>query len=397
MADSVFLDINELGWPQPTYQQNGLATFENLSSLQVGIGTQSWKADQSGIWLGGKTFSTAPFSVTMSGILRATGAVISGFIAVGGAAADVNAGIVTINGGKITAGSLTVTSAEIVSLSASKLTAGTIDASVITVTNLNADNIKSGTFKVGGGGQPNAIEITQGGSGSSGNSRLIWTPSNSRIWADSSGNIGLNSKGSGGGHGLYLYENDTQVAFFANGSQANFAGGVHSDGGFNVGDPGGSNFDSRFNGNVILGDMRLNTSNGYSRFVFKDGGGTERVSITPNGSSSHLDMNGFSLQLASNKTAIVPTSSGFRALYCVESPEVWFMDFFYPDKGIDPLFDEVTEGKSFFIKAKDGTGKTVMQVWRHRKAHADKRFEEKTVADFEANEKFLSMAKAKVV
>ena len=99
-------------------------------------------------------------------------------------------------------------------------------------------------------------------------------------------------------------------------------------------------------------------------------------------------MNGYSLQLTSSKTAILPTSDGFRALYCLESPEVWFFDFCKTKEEIDPLFLEVTEGKIKFTKTDDGE----YQVWRRRRGHANRRFGVKTVEEFEANERFLRMS-----
>lgn len=52
---------------------------------------------------------------------------------VGGAAADVNAGVTTISGGKITAGTLTVTSAEIESLEAGKITGQIVNAQIANI------------------------------------------------------------------------------------------------------------------------------------------------------------------------------------------------------------------------------------------------------------------------
>jgi hypothetical protein len=48
------------------------------SSIAIGSGNTIFKADQNGIYLGNTTFASAPFRVSMDGILTATGAVISG-------------------------------------------------------------------------------------------------------------------------------------------------------------------------------------------------------------------------------------------------------------------------------------------------------------------------------
>lgn len=134
-------------------------------------------------------------------------------------------------------------------------------------------------------------------------------------------------------------------------------------------------------GSVVL---RINRLNGELNFDNIGGG---RI-LVPNGAGTTIQVNG------TNKTAIVPTSQGYRALYSMESPEVWFMDFYDPAKGIDPMFKEVTEGESYFVNAHDSLGKRFIQVWRRRKGHPE-RFEEKTPEEFAQNEKFLNMARVK--
>jgi len=90
-----------------------------------------------------------------------------------------------------------------------------------------------------------------------------------------------------------------------------------------------------------------------------------------------------------SKTAIVPTSQGYKALFCVESPEVWFMDFCGEDKVLDPMFVEVTVAPYHMIKC-EGNG---YQVWGKRKGHETSRFDSKSKTEFIANEKFLNMNK----
>jgi len=89
------------------------------------------------------------------------------------------------------------------------------------------------------------------------------------------------------------------------------------------------------------------------------------------------------------KTAIIPTKSGYRALYCMEAPEVWFMDFCETKDSIDPMFLEVTEGEMKFIKCDDGT----YQVWRRRKGVADRRFDERSEREYKANNVFWNTPK----
>lgn len=166
--------------------------------------------------------------------------------------------------------------------------------------------------------------------------------------------------------------------------------------------------DLQTNSNLIWYDSKL--AGGRSRYVFKDTGGTERFSITPDASpNTKLEMNGHSLRLTSDKTAIMPTSKGYRALYTLESPEIWFMDF-CPGKRFlnmksgwkfwkwywdwtfkpDPTFMEVTEAPYVIMK----TGhKDVVQVWAKRKGKAGIRFDEKTEEEFKKNEAFWNQAK----
>ena len=89
------------------------------------------------------------------------------------------------------------------------------------------------------------------------------------------------------------------------------------------------------------------------------------------------------------KTAIVPTSKGYNALYCIESPSVWFMDFCEEKNNLDPMFKEVTVAPYHYIKCEDGG----YQVWGKRKGHEFSRFESKTEEEFLANERFLNMNK----
>jgi hypothetical protein len=115
----------------------------------------------------------------------------------------------------------------------------------------------------------------------------------------------------------------------------------------------------------------------------------------------HVFCNDFTINGVS-KAAIVPTTKGYKALYCSESPEVWFFDFCYGKKTSrkwytpwirdwfikpDPLFLEVTEGQIIIMP----TGmKNTVQIWRRRKGLANKRFEDKTEKEFQENNKFWS-------
>lgn len=56
----------------------GSDVLDNILSMQVGNGSQVFRSDQSGIWLGASKFADAPFSVDMEGNLVATSADFSG-------------------------------------------------------------------------------------------------------------------------------------------------------------------------------------------------------------------------------------------------------------------------------------------------------------------------------
>lgn len=91
------------------------------------------------------------------------------------------------------------------------------------------------------------------------------------------------------------------------------------------------------------------------------------------------------LNVDGEKNVIVQTSLGRRALSVIESPEIWFMDFVGPDSRLDPLFDEVIEGKEVLLvpcavarRGPNGrlieTGEVRQQVFAKRKGHAQVRF-----------------------
>jgi hypothetical protein len=130
--------------------------------------------------------------------------------------------------------------------------------------------------------------------------------------------------------------------------------------------------------------------NGDYNFLKSGGGNGARIEWSTgkiHSFSSTIDLGG------SDKSAIVPVDDEFRALYCMESPEVWFMDFVDTVHDIDPMFETVTEGQKYFVPCYGEDMRQHFQVWRRRKGHANKRFELKTKQEFEANERFLQAAK----
>lgn len=135
----------------PPETQEGI--FRNL---QVGIGSEAFRVTEEGMWLGAENYIDAPFRVDMEGNVELTG-----YIAVGGAAADVNAGTVTIDGGKITAESIEsnqIASNAIISrliaseqVLATHIKANTITANEIAANTITASEVAANVFVATGG------------------------------------------------------------------------------------------------------------------------------------------------------------------------------------------------------------------------------------------------------
>ena len=113
-----------------------------------------------------------------------------------------------------------------------------------------------------------------------------------------------------------------------------------------------------------------------------DGIEVSRVIGQDDNTDIYINCSSFKIN-GSTKTAIVPTSKGYRALYCLESPEVWFYDIVKKHSKIDPLFLEVTEGTMKTVTNKNGD----VLIFRKRKQFANVRFQSKTRQQFETNEK----------
>jgi len=416
--------------------------FGDVESYSAGIGVYIGKDIADGLY---KFRAGDPAGVMLS--WNGTALNVVGFLPTGSAANDVNTNVTTIEGGKITALSVTATqiaaatitgakiaagtitasnitastitgsliaagtitgsnmlantitstqlattnlitltaqiadavisSAKIISLTADKLTAGTIDASSITVTNLSATNLTVGTLSTsriadgsitaGAAGKLAASTITDFNIGSLNAGKITaGTISADRIASGSitSAKIQTNLSLTGLTLGAKAQFSDQLTVGYTPGSSSSFS-------------------------------LRLGGSYG-DRIWFNEG--TDKLEMhddltvagdTYIGSGSMTFENGNILTMSSSKTAILPTSQGYRALYCAESPEVWFFDFVpFKDK-IDPVFEEVTIGEKHFIKTEDGS----YLVFARRIGHENKRFEYKTEEEFLKNEKFLRMAK----
>jgi hypothetical protein len=65
---------------QPSSNMYGQDVLNNLASLKIGQGAKAFKADESGIWLGGNKFADAPFSVDINGNIIATSLDLSSYL-----------------------------------------------------------------------------------------------------------------------------------------------------------------------------------------------------------------------------------------------------------------------------------------------------------------------------
>lgn len=144
------------------------------------------------------------------------------------------------------------------------------------------------------------------------------------------------------------------------------------------------------NGSATLtGNMNINGQFSSATLFVNNNQLTLNKSLTVSNGDATIWNDGVNAKVTSGafvKTAIVETKEGYKALYCAESPEVWFFDFCDSKETIDPLFLEVTEGKMRFVKLEDGG----YQVWRRRKGFENTRFEAKTAEQFQKNNEFWS-------
>jgi len=344
---NAFNDIPAKALPQPQ-GIGGLTDLRSVAALQVGSGSKAFKSDDSGIWLGAKKFADAPFSVTMAGVVTA-----SGFIVTGGAATDVNNNVTTISGGKITTNSITATqiaSSTITGgqIASTTITGGNIATSTITATQIATSTITADKMNV---------------------STLSTISAN--IGTITAGTITASSQISVGGihivGGGITVDNNTGVNWYDTGGTLNAL--VKMD-----------------NGNTLIlfnynGKVHVYSNNDEVELISNNG----TCFLGDTSQKAHMNDPIYVGGVA--KSAIVNTKLGFRKLYCMESPEVWFMDFCKSKTSIDPLFRDVTEGEYKFIKLDDGS----YQVWRHRKEMGHKRLETSTEIEYNKNNKFWSI------
>ena len=282
----------------------------------------------------------------------------------------------------ITADKMNVSSLSAISSNIGTITAGTINADTVNVQYLNASNLNRGTLSIGYAGSPTGMYIARGSIGDA----KFYFEGGSRMWSDSSNRIGINSLGSP----MYIYVDSTERIVIPSSGQTSIRGGVYCDGSFNV-----VNASSRFGGTVITEGDVLHNNRTWLKLADKTLTLGQSLSVynTTSVGSGYLNSGGSQMNWWNGKNAIIKLADKYRALYCIESPEVWFVDFCKDSKSIDPLFLEATEGEMKFTKCVkfDVDGNEIpdgYQVWRRRAGVTDRRFDERSEREFNANNVF---------
>ncbi len=367
--------------------QQGNSPSVIADTLQVGAGNTGFYMDSQGLWLGNTSFSAAQgatFAVDMSGNVKAPSLTVGGTQITDGSITGTKIASSTITGSNIAANTITAGNIQVGTITASQISSGTITATQIsasagiTATQLSISSLSSitavlGTVSVGGIGNGNGILNVY----------------------NSSGTLSVNITNSG----ITIVGN---LLRFADGTISGTIRGllgctssglvISSNGNGDVLIDPGSTGNAKVNKDTLYFFTNPLTVSDVSVHTWHDTtAGRDRGSITwGNGALFQVDATGPWIHINGNdKSAIMGTSSGYRALYCMESPEVWFMDFVDEPGKEDDMFLEVTEGIMHYVKCENGE----YQVWRRRRGHAHKRFEEKTREEFIKNEKFLGMAK----
>jgi len=136
----------------------------------------------------------------------------------------------------------------------------------------------------------------------------------------------------------------------------------------------------------------VDASSSSFNFIANYSGGNSLMIRNPNGDitfSCYGDFevvagNGCGIGGTFPKTAILQTSKGYRAVNCVEAPEVHFFDFF--DDEPDDLFLETVESDLIQFQCKNGK----KLAFSKRKGFDSTRFDEKTAIEFERNNRFYA-------
>lgn len=328
--------------------------------------------------------STAPFNVTSDGSVSCSNITITGgSLTIGSTFSVSNAGVITATSGTIggwTLSSTTLTSTGVILDSSGGIIVSDGANKIVLLTSSGVGYIAfyaSGSLR----GLMRGATAGSGGVVIVGGDMVV--ENNYSYLFQGTGGSNYGSLGADGSNNVLLKCTSANEFFVKSADSANSFIHVSKSGGIYINPDGSTKVE--IGGNINMNGNNIDGgSSFYSHGVELKCSGTEILHIGPHS----IDMAG------TDKTAIVSTSEGYKALYCVESPEVWFFDFCpqgskEDNQLIDPLFLEATEGDLKFIETTDGD----YQVWRRRKGHARKRFEVKTALQFYKNEAFLRLAK----
>lgn len=383
----------------------GNYTFGQMGAIQVGTTSNGVKISPDG-FLATKS-GVATVTITSSGDATFAGTVAAGAVIAANIDATqitgqiVNAQIANIDYAKIN--NVSVSSAQIQDAAITNAKIGNAAVTDAKISNLSASKITTGTLSVGAAGQVATITIARNGT----NGYLRWDDG-SKVWVDGSGYMGFTNTGGK----FYFYHNGILTLYLEDGSGSNILGGFTVHGGLHVDD------------NLLVEDT-IQTND--DKIQFRANGGGQYLSVRDQGitcykngdrNSIHWGQGGtFEVDKAgswfhvngTDKSAIVKTSKGYNALYCMESPEVWFMDFC---KGYRKFtfnhtwkfwkwsFDTVAKPDVMFLETTSAPYvimptliKGIVQIWGKRRGHENKRFEEKTEKEFKKNEEFLNIPK----
>lgn len=154
-----FTDVAYAELPTSTDEQQGM--YRDVKELQIGYGSEVLRASRQGLWLGAERFEDAPFSVDMQGNITAVSLDLTGFLEIGGAAADINGHSTTVSGGKITANSIVASKLSVSTLSSITADIGSITAGSITGVTITGGTVRtsSGSTRVEMSGSNNWLAI----------------------------------------------------------------------------------------------------------------------------------------------------------------------------------------------------------------------------------------------
>lgn len=108
----------------------GQDLLDNVAAIKIGSGVKAFKADESGIWLGANKFADAPFSVDMSGAMKASSATITGY-ATDSELSDVAGDLTDLEGNALVKDSITQILAGKIIVGDSKITIDGVNKRII--------------------------------------------------------------------------------------------------------------------------------------------------------------------------------------------------------------------------------------------------------------------------